>query len=321
MHELLHDFSVDMDAALREVERSLDACARGDRGSLAAAFRVTHNLRGTCGFLDLGRIAALAEALEAPLGALREGRPAPAGCTASMRAAIERMRALLSEVARHGSEPPGEDAGILRSLGYRGGGDPPRAGASAPAEGWDGLPDHVARLALMFGKRAVLDLTGVESAPEAVLRRMLGPVLHMVRNALDHGIEAPEAREAAGKAPHGTIRVALSRAGEATVLAVSDDGRGLDTAAIRRRAGARGLAVEPALAELADAEIHAFILQAGFSTAMRSDGFSGRGVGMDVVAGAVSAAGGSLAIASRAGEGTTFTMTVPDLAPPAAAAA
>ena len=142
-----------------------------------------------------------------------------------------------------------------------------------------------------------------------VLERMIAPLEHMLRNAVDHGIEPPQVREAAGKPRAGRIELSLSREGGDVVLALRDDGGGIDVEAVRERALERGL-LDPD-AQLSDEEVMQFVLAPGFSTAAEVTQISGRGVGMDVVHSEVKQLGGSVSIASRRGQGTTITVRLP----------
>ena len=160
------------------------------------------------------------------------------------------------------------------------------------------------------GKQAQLKLDGAQGELDrSVLERMTAPLEHMLRNAIAHGLETPEARRKAGKGDEGTIRVAVRREGSEVVLQVGDDGAGLDRAAIRARAIERGLIKPDAI--LADGDLDVLILEPGFSTAETVSRLAGRGVGMDVVASEVRQLGGSLDIASTPGQGTTFTLRLP----------
>ena len=160
------------------------------------------------------------------------------------------------------------------------------------------------------GKQAQLKLDGAQGELDRnVLERMTAPLEHMLRNAIAHGLEQPDARVAAGKPAEGSIRVAVRREGSEVVLQIADDGAGLNRAAIRARGIERGLLA--AEAHLSDAELDMLIMQPGFSTAETVSRLAGRGVGMDVVASEVRQLGGSIDIASRPGEGTTFTLRLP----------
>ncbi|MEO5962827.1 MAG: response regulator [Thermomonas sp.] len=160
------------------------------------------------------------------------------------------------------------------------------------------------------GKNAQLKLDGAQGELDrSVLERMTAPLEHMLRNAVAHGLESPEARRKAGKPAEGSIRVAVRREGSEVVLQVSDDGSGLDRDAIRARAIERGLIKSDAV--LGDNDLYVLILEAGFSTAQNVSRLSGRGVGMDVVASEVRQLGGSLDISSTPGQGTMFTLRLP----------
>lgn len=155
------------------------------------------------------------------------------------------------------------------------------------------------------GKQAALSIKGSEALIDGdMLNRLAEPLLHLLRNAVDHGIELPDERRAAGKAPVGRIELAYSRQGQQVVLQCSDDGRGLDLAAIRRRGMERGL-VNPGQV-LTDDELARLILLPGFSTRDAVNEVSGRGVGLDVVRDWISAMNGTIRISTREGQGCTF---------------
>ncbi|QOY62331.1 Hpt domain-containing protein [Lysobacter sp. H21R4] len=161
-----------------------------------------------------------------------------------------------------------------------------------------------------LGKQVALKLDGAQGELDRnVLERMTAPLEHMLRNAIAHGVETPEQRRSAGKPEEGIVRIAIRREGSEVVLEVSDDGRGLDSAAIRRRGEERGLLAPDAV--MSDFALHSLIFQPGFSTADSVSRLAGRGVGMDVVASEVRQLGGSLDIQSRPGQGTTFVLRLP----------
>ncbi|MFI8481881.1 Hpt domain-containing protein [Pseudomonas sp. NPDC078700] len=142
-----------------------------------------------------------------------------------------------------------------------------------------------------------------------VLERIVAPLEHMLRNAVDHGIESAETRRAAGKPAQGTIRLSLGREGGDIALTLTDDGGGINRDAVRRKAIERGLM--DADSDLSDYEVLQFILEAGFSTAEKVTQISGRGVGMDVVHSEVKQLGGSMSIDSTPGVGTSFLIRLP----------
>ena len=168
----------------------------------------------------------------------------------------------------------------------------------------------VRQAAAEVGKRAELAVEGASGELDRqVLDKMLPPFEHMLRNAIVHGIETPEVRQAAGKPASGRITIRLHREGAEMVIDVADDGAGLDVDSIRRQAFEKGL-LKPD-AKVSDAEIMDLILKPGFSTAKVVTQSAGRGVGMDVVANEVKQLGGSLKISSVTGQGTNFTVRLP----------
>lgn len=168
----------------------------------------------------------------------------------------------------------------------------------------------VRQVASELGKQVELVVGNAEGEMDrSVLERMVAPLEHMLRNAVDHGLESSEVRQAAGKPAQGLISLNLLHEGADIVIEMSDDGAGVPLQAVRNKAIKRGL-LDPA-AVLSDHEIMQFILQPGFSTAEKITQISGRGLGMDVVHEEVKQLGGSMVIESRAGKGARFLIRLP----------
>ena len=177
---------------------------------------------------------------------------------------------------------------------------------------FDPLPRLVRDTARRLDKTVELVLEGAETEADKDILDVLGePLLHLVRNALDHGIEPPDRRTAAGKPPGGTLRVSAFQDKDGVVVEVSDDGAGIDPAAMRRAAAAKGLLAPDAAAALSDADAVRLVFAPGFSTAGTVSDLSGRGVGMDAVRAAVERAGGRVEIASTPGAGTRVRLSLP----------
>jgi two-component system chemotaxis sensor kinase CheA len=172
------------------------------------------------------------------------------------------------------------------------------------------FPRMVRDLTQRLGKQIELKLTGEQTElDKTVLEKIGDPLVHLVRNCIDHGIESPEARIAAGKPAEGTVHLDACHRGGNIAVEVSDDGGGLDKERILAKARARGL-VGPN-DSLTEAEIHELIFVPGFSTAEKTTDLSGRGVGMDVVRRNVKELGGKIEVRSEAGRGSQFTITLP----------
>lgn len=168
----------------------------------------------------------------------------------------------------------------------------------------------VRQVSAELGKQVDLVFSNVEGELDrSMLERMVAPLEHMLRNAVDHGIELPANRRDSGKPERGRISVALAREGSEVVITISDDGAGINLMRVREKAIERGLM--RADAELSNTEIMQFILHAGFSTADKVTQISGRGVGMDVVSAEIKQIGGAVAISSQAGAGTEFVVRLP----------
>jgi two-component system chemotaxis sensor kinase CheA len=174
------------------------------------------------------------------------------------------------------------------------------------------LPRMAREIARELGKQVELVLRGAElELDRAILDRLGDPLVHLVRNAVDHGLEGPEQRAEAGKPAAGRVVIDARREKDHVRLAVSDDGRGIDLARVRARAVEAGV-LHPDLAEdLPPDEIAALVFRPGFSTATSVSKVSGRGVGMDAVKSTIEALGGRVELVSQPGIGTTTTLLVP----------
>lgn len=165
-------------------------------------------------------------------------------------------------------------------------------------------------LALNLGAEVALTTEGAETELDKnVIEKLNDPLVHIIRNSVDHGIEGPDVRIAAGKPSHGTIHLSAAYSGAHVLVRVSDDGVGLNVNAIRKKAVERGLIKHDS--SLADKEIFSLIFEPGFSTAQTVTDVSGRGVGMDVVKQAIESLRGTVDIDSHEGQGTTITLKLP----------
>lgn len=168
----------------------------------------------------------------------------------------------------------------------------------------------VREVADMTGKSVRLVTEGENcEVDKTVIERLADPLTHMIRNAIDHGLEKPEDRVAAGKPEQGVVRMIAAHRSGRVVIEVSDDGAGINRAKVREIAVKKGII--DADAQLTDAEIDDLIFAPGFSTAATISDVSGRGVGMDVVRRSIQALGGRITISSRPGQGTTFSLSLP----------
>ncbi|MFM9978157.1 MAG: chemotaxis protein CheA [Sphingomonadaceae bacterium] len=358
----------------------------GDTERLDAIFRFVHTVKGSCGFLDLPRIAALAHAAETVLGAMRNGerqldralvsallaiidrisalvealdsgsafegvpldgtliaaldgevRLAPVAPSRAeqpavapmrtVRVAIERLEALMSQVSdlvlarnelarklRDGSAGAASDVALERLSSAIG--DVRETVARTrmqPIERlFAKLPRLVRDTADQLGKRAELIIEGADvEIDREMVEAIRDPLTHIIRNAIDHGIESPEERRAAGKPEHGTITVTAEQSGNQVSICVADDGRGIDlhrliakavTAEVIDPSRAAGLSAEAALD---------LVFAPGLSTAETVTSISGRGVGMDVVRANVERLGGTIVLANSPGQGLKIRLRAP----------
>jgi two-component system chemotaxis sensor kinase CheA len=171
------------------------------------------------------------------------------------------------------------------------------------------FPRVVRDLSGKLGKQVELKMNGENTELDrGLVERIVDPLTHLVRNSLDHGIESPESRLAAGKPVAGTVTLKAYQHSGTVVIEVGDDGAGLDRARILAKARERGMAVSDSLS---DTDVWSLIFEAGFSTAEQVTDVSGRGVGMDVVKRNITALGGRIDIESMAGIGTRMTVRLP----------
>lgn len=174
------------------------------------------------------------------------------------------------------------------------------------------FPRAVRDLAQQLGKEVALETIGETTEADKIIADLLfEPILHLMRNALDHGIETPDQRRAAAKPLPARLTLQARRVGDRLMVDVTDDGRGIDPAVVRRKARERQLMPDDELSSLSDERAIDLVFAAGFTTASEVSSVSGRGVGMDVVRSTIERIGGRVAIKSRVGVGTTVTLDFP----------
>lgn len=361
--------------------------APGDLARVDEIFRFVHTVKGSCGFLDLPRIAALADAAETVLGDVRAGtRPADRALVNALLSIIDRIGVLASALDTPLANLPdqGDDGPLIAALVPGAPGTPvglskrrveanvatartvrvavplldeimtqlsdvvlmrnemaraareiddPRLTRSLDrltsvvgslrdsvtrtrmqpvARVFSALPRLVRDTAAELGKLVTLEITGHDVEIDREMGEAIrDPLLHIVRNAIDHGIESPAERRAVGKPATGVLRIGASQAGNQIAIEVADDGRGIDTARLVARAVVAGR-LDPATAAVLDpAAAAAMIFEPGLSTAQSVTEISGRGVGMDVVRVNVERLGGVVQIINDPGRGLSVLLRAP----------
>ncbi len=177
---------------------------------------------------------------------------------------------------------------------------------------WNKMPRVVRDLAAQCRRQVHLELVGGDTELDrSLLEAVKDPLTHLVRNAIDHGIESPEERLAANKSAKGTLTLRAYHAGGQVLVEVTDDGRGIDPGHVAAKAVERGLRTPDEIAKMSSAEIFELLFLPGFSTAQAVTNVSGRGVGMDVVRTKIEAIGGTVDIESEVGRGTTWRLRIP----------
>jgi chemotaxis protein histidine kinase CheA len=298
--ELIVDFTVENREHLRAIEANLLRLERnvGDADALDGAFREFHTIKALAGFLEFKAMEEVAHEVETILDQARAGQ---------IKISPEIIDVIFQRV--HYLEQwtrALEISLVSESRSVKAGDDTYKEIRMMPVGRLFQRMSRVVRdLSRRTGKKVELCISGEDlELDRDVLEQLADPLMHMLRNAIDHGIEPPEDRVALGKLRTG--RVALSAALESgnITIQVSDDGRGLDRQRILTKAVAEGLIA--AGEHLSDAEVYRFIFQPGFSTARHITYVSGRGVGMDVVRCQIEKLGGRIEIESTVGRGTTF---------------
>lgn len=177
---------------------------------------------------------------------------------------------------------------------------------------WNKMPRIVRDLASGFKKQVELEMIGGDTELDrSLLESVKDPLTHLVRNAVDHGIEMPDVREAAGKTPAGTLTLRAYHAGGQVIVEVRDNGKGMDPDVIAAKALERGLRTSEQLDAMSTAEILNMVFLPGFSTAAVVTNVSGRGVGMDVVRSNIESIGGQVEVESEKGSGTVWRLRIP----------
>jgi two-component system chemotaxis sensor kinase CheA len=385
MDDLLQEFVSETRETLDELAGEIVAWESNpaDRARLDAIFRFVHTVKGSCGFLDLPRLARLSHAAEDVLAALRDGTRAPTTALVNAVLAIvdrigelveaidsgaalddsseELLIAALAEDAAPATPvaQPSLQRGASRSIRLnvdlldrmmsgmsdmvlarnelarrmREANLDPRTEAALErlsatvAEMRDtvtrtrmqriealfaALPRMVRDTGAEAGKQVLLAIDGGDVELDREMIEMLrDPLTHIVRNAIDHGIEAPEARRAIGKADAGRLTVCARQSGNQIVVEIGDDGAGIDVARVVAKAVRAGLCTQAGAASLSEAERLDFIFAPGLSSRDDVTSLSGRGVGMDVVRSNIEQIGGRVALTNMPGRGLTIAIHVP----------
>ena len=467
MDDLLREFLTESAEHLDTVDTELVRFEQdpNNKTILSNIFRLVHTIKGTCGFLGLPRLEALAHAAETLMGQFRDGMPVTGPAVSLILVTLDRLKSILGDLEKTGSEPIGSDEDLIGALEHMASGpvgqavaevaSPPpvadyvlpppvqrelkpgevtlddlerafleaegpddmamamaphaplalpepepepapvvvpapiakEAPAASTGEGeggiakvqtirvnvdtlehlmtmvselvltrnqlleiarrhddstykvplqrlshvtaelqegvmktrmqpignaWQKLPRVVRDLSSELGKSIELIMNGAETELDRqVLEVIKDPLTHMVRNSADHGIESAAERKASGKPVKGTIRLSAYHEGGTITIEIADDGKGLDLAAIRKKAVERNVASQAEIDRMTDGQVAKFIFHPGFSTAKAVTSVSGRGVGMDVVKTNIDVIGGVIDINTQLGRGTTFTIKIP----------
>ncbi|MEW9625489.1 chemotaxis protein CheA [Rhodanobacter geophilus] len=302
-----------------------------DDDEFEALLDTLHGKGGQPGLHDAGAqpgvaappVASVPASAAAPAPAVRHATPAAEATVRVDTARLDLLvnhagelvlarNRLLSLAARHGGEALAEAADELDRITDELQGAVMGMRMQPVGRLFQRFPRIVRDLARQLGKEVELVLEGEGTdLDRSLVEALADPLIHLLRNALDHGVEAPELREQAGKPRKGRVVLSAMQRGERIVITVSDDGRGMDPEILRRKAVEKGVIDAAQAARLSEAECYELIFRPGFSTAATVSDVSGRGVGMDVVKTRITELGGTLAVHSRPGHGSELELAVP----------
>ena len=436
MEDILQEFVVETNESIEQVDAELVRFERSpnNREILSKIFRLVHTVKGTCGFLGLPRLEALAHAAESAISAFRAGEPVTQQAVSLILATIDRIRLINSALEQTAREPEGQDDDLIEPLkrvriqvdsrdadaaaqGHTSGNlvyqllerellpgeaslddlerafrstpgpaehagaalQPETAAKNSPARktirisveaienlmtmiselvltrnqllelsrdrippefnlpfqrlsqitgelqdsitrarmqpignAWASLPRVVRDIANGLNKEVALDVSGEDTEIDRqVLELIKDPFLHMMRNAIDHGIEDADTRRAAGKPQIARISLRAAIEGGVVAVEISDDGGGLDLPRIKESAVSAGILSPAEALAISDAGAADLIFHQGLSTARSISAISGRGIGMDVVRSNVEQCGGTISVRTERGRGSSFTMRIP----------
>lgn len=309
--ELIGEFRAEAALRMEEAERALASLASdpANSESLNSLFRALHTIKGMAGFLGLTHITHFAHQVETYLGFFRTGsRPLQPEDVETARASVVMLalwlRDLDETLARGRFVAPAETDRLLSRM------ERLDRGRFTLAPTLKNLAHLLNDLAQQAGKQIRLESSADElELDSSLIESLAAPLLHMIRNAADHGIEHPAERERAGKPREGCVRIAAFCENDSLVISLSDDGRGLNTESIRAKAIELGYVNRDAA--LPDEVIHQMIFLPGLSTSESVTELSGRGVGLDVVRAVIEKLNGTLDVSSRPGRGATFLLRIP----------
>lgn len=306
--ELLEVFRLEADDHLRTLRTQLTECYKqpANHERWAEVRRAAHTLKGVSAMLGFGNVTQLAHRMEDLFDRYFEGtRIVTAGELDLLLACTDAIDDMIA--GRH----PIRDETLVHGPSDRL--DPLMQPRMMPLSSLVPQLQQIVRVASQeCGKVVELVLEDEQSDLDAgVVKRMAAPLLHLMRNAVDHGIEAPRIRTAFGKPATGTIVLRATNEGNQVVLTIQDDGRGIDASGVRGTIVRRGMLSNELANRLDEDELFDYLFRPGFSTKEVVTKLSGRGVGLDVVKTTIAALSGTITVTSVSGHGTTFTIRLP----------
>lgn len=293
--ELTNAFVTEANEKLKELDELIDHIKNkpADQDIFAKIMRALHTIKGSAGFLGLDALENITHHAESVVMRIKDGDlRITDGDINLLQTARDAIQSTLTDM--ESGAPILAD--ITNTIGMM----------------WATLLRAVKQVSDSLGKKVELHTHGGEIEVEPkTLKSVKDPLVHMVRNSVDHGIEAPEQRAKAGKPETGSIDLNAFHDGENLVITISDDGQGLSLEDIKAKAIEKGLVSAEEIATMDDADIYSFVFHPDFSTAESVSKISGRGTGLDIARTNIEELGGTIALNSIAGKGATFTIKIP----------
>jgi chemotaxis protein histidine kinase CheA len=320
MDDLLKDFIDETESGLLALEDSLKSLEESphNQEALYNAFRIMHTLKGSSRFLKFSRLEGVSHEAENLLSTFRDRKKAASRESLDpIYETIETIKDILTFLEIKGREPKGEDSELKdrlrRAYKDKHDGENTQTPYISKKNIWKNLDDMVKDISLQLGKRVRLIVTGGNILLEDhVFEYVKDPVVQLIRNAIDHGIETPEVRRLNNKPEYGTIKLESYKDHNEIIIDVSDDGEGLATEKILDKALEQNLITENETTNLPEEVIQQFIFKPGFSTANDISTVSGRGIGMDIVYNNIKKTGGTIEFSNTKGQGVKFSIKIPD---------
>lgn len=287
MDTLSKEFLAEIQENLKSIDLDLAKLKNdADNGKIFdQVFRLVHTIKGTARFAGFAQLESLTHDAEE---VLERCRAEPENSAALITASVAHIKTAVDGIAQGNTDGPFAGEGVM----------------------WTKMPEMVRHLGIELGKKISFETQG----DEKILDTLKSPILHIIHNCADHGIELPQDRRAAGKHDTGRIMVRGEAEDGIITVIVSDDGAGVPTRKIKTKALEKGMASEDELDAMSMSDLQQLVFRPGFSTAEKVTSVSGRGIGLDAVRANIESLGGTVTLESAQGRGSSFIIKIPQKA-------